>query len=106
MIEIAINNEQKIKVALSPTTPGGKPAILDGKPEWQIVNGTGTMQVADDGLSAYLISSDIPGDTVYSVSADADLGDGIQLIADSIVLKVAGARAASLGLTVGTAESK
>jgi hypothetical protein len=106
MIEITINNEQKIKVTLTPTTAGGKTAILDGKPSWTIVNGTAAIEVSEDGLSAYLISSEIPGDTVYAVSADADLGEGVQNIADSIVLKVEGARAINLGLVIGTAEPK
>ena len=106
MVEITISNEQKIKVTLAPVTSGGKLAVLDGKPKWEIINGASTISPADDGLSCYLISSDAPGDTVVSVSADADLGDGVQNIADSITLHVEGARAAALGLIVGTAEPK
>lgn len=106
MVEITISNEQKIKVTLAPVTAGGKPATLDGIPKWEVVNGAGTLEASADGLSCYLISSDAPGDSVFAVSADADLGDGVENIADSITLHVQGARALNLGLIVGTAEPK
>lgn len=106
MVEISISNEQKIKVTLAPVTAGGKAAQLDGIPKWEIVNGASTVEPAADGLSCYLISSDVPGDTVVSVSADADLGDGVENIADTITLHVLGAKAQNLGLLVGTAEPK
>lgn len=106
MVEITITNEQKIKVTLKPVTMGGKPAVLDGIPKWEVINGASTIVPSADGLSCELISSDAPGDSVFAVSADADLGSGVQTIADSITLHVQGAQAANLGLVVGTAEPK
>lgn len=106
MIEITVTNEQKVKVTLKPVTATGKPARLDGAPTWEVVSGDSTVTVSSDGLSADLISSDTPGDTQYLVKADADLGAGVEEISDVIKLTVEGARAASLGLSVGTPEAK
>lgn len=106
MLEVTITNEQKIKATLIPVTATGKPAKLDGPPTWTVQSGDSTVRPAADGLSADLISSDTPGDTVFVVKADADLGSGVEEISDVIKLSVAGARASNLGLSLGVAESK
>jgi hypothetical protein len=106
MIKITITNEQKVTVTLAPVTATGKPATLDGAPVWTVQSGDSTVLAADGGLSASLISSDTPGDTVILVEADADLGAGVETISDIIQLTVQGARAQNLGLTVGTPEPK
>lgn len=106
MLDLTITNEQKIPVALSPVTETGRPAKLDGKPEWSILSGNSTLEVASDGLSAFLVSADDPGDTDFLVKADADLGSGVTEVSDVIRLHVAGAQAKNLGLTAGTAVPK
>jgi len=107
-VEVSITNEQKVKATITPKTLGGKPAQVDpnNPPKWSVVSGDSTVTPATDGLSADLVSSDTPGDTVYLVEADADLGDGVETISDTIKLTVIGARAANLGLTLGTPENK
>lgn len=106
MLEIKITNEQKVKVTLAPVTSAGKPAQLDGTPTWEKSSGDSTMEVAADGLSASLISSDTPGESMFVVSADADLGAGVENITDSIKLTVEGAKAINLGLVAGAPENK
>jgi hypothetical protein len=105
-LELKITNEQQIKVTLAPKTDTGKPAALDGKPTWEVVSGNSTVTVAEDGLSATLVSSDDPGDTQFLVKADADIGDGVEEISDTIKLSVLGATAKNLGLTAGAPEAK
>ena len=104
--EITLTNEQKVSVTLAPKTATGKPAPLDGMPTWSIISGESTIEVAGDGLSATIISSDTPGDTQILIEADADLGEGVETISDVIAVKVVGAKAQSLGLTIGTPEPK
>lgn len=106
VLEITITNEQKVKVTLTPKTGGGKPAQLDGTPSWTVSSGDSTLEASADGLSATLVSSDTPGETIFVVEADADLGEGVENITDAIKLTVQGARAASLGLSAGTPENK
>jgi len=105
-VSVSITNEQKVSVTLTPTTDTGKPAKLDGSPSWSVIDGNSQVIVADDGLSALLVSSDDPGTTNILVKADADLGDGVEEISDTIQLVVVGATAKNLGLTVGTPEAK
>jgi len=106
MLALKITNEQQIPVTLTPKTDTGKPAKLDGKPTWEVVDGEATVTVSEDGLSAMLISSDDPGDTEFMVKADADLGEGIEEVSDIIKLTVAGATAKNLGLSAGAPEAK
>jgi hypothetical protein len=98
-MDISITNEQKVNVTLHPVTATGKPASIDGVPTWEIISGNSTVEPAADGLSAFLVSADDPGDTEVLVKADADLGEGVIEISDVIRLSVAGAQAASLGLS-------
>jgi len=102
MLELTITNEQKVQVTLFPVTEGGDPAKLDGAPAWSVVSGDSTVEPAEDGMSAFLVSADDPGDTDFMVEADADLGAGVQTISDIVRLHVAGAQAKNLGLSAGT----
>jgi hypothetical protein len=107
MLEIVITNEQKIQVTLTPVTATNKPAQLDGGATFEVISGTATIAMIDGNpLSAFLVSGDLPGDSEIMVSADADLGDGVETISDIIKLTVAGAKAASLGMTVGAPVAK
>jgi len=111
-LELACNNEEKIEVTLTPVTTTGKPARVDGIPVWAVVSGPGTIVPAADGMSAFVISQDTistnpsENQTVYSVLADADTGDGVVEIGDNVILQVEGARAANLGLKAGPAVPK
>lgn len=104
--ETSLSNEQKVNVVINPLSAGGKPARIDGVPTWEVTSGDSTVVVAADGLSAFLVSSDNPGDSTYLVKADADLGAGVIELADTITLHVTGANAANLGLSIGTPELK
>ncbi len=101
-----INDEQKIVVRLKPASGRGKPVNIDGKPDWSQVDGDATMEVADDGMSATLISSDTPGVSNFLVAADADLGEGVTTITDTIELTVVDPQASSLGLSADDAVDK
>lgn len=106
-LDLTITNEQKIAITVTPTTAAGKPATLDGPIRVTVQSGDSTVtQDAGTPASASLVSSDTPGDTTYLVEGDADLGAGVQLVQDLVVLHVAGALATNLGLSAGTAEPK
>ena len=99
-LELNCTNEQKIKVTVVPVTLSGKAAqIQAGSLSVLPETGNGTVEFIDAEPNAFfVVSGDEPGDTSFIVSADADLGDGIVLVQDVIVLKVAGALAINLGL--------
>jgi len=106
MLTTKLTTEQKVKVTLTPTTATGLPAKLDGKPQWKVVTGEGDVEVEEDGMSAFLVSSDLPGVTEFLVVADADIGSGTEEIAAAIVVETVGAHAKNLGLTLGEPVAK
>lgn len=99
---ITITNEEKVQVTLAPTTAAGNPASLDGLPTWKVTSGDATLEVAADGLSAFLVSGAPGVNSQIAVTADADLGAGVVTLSDVIDLAVVLASASALGLVVGT----
>lgn len=108
VLNVKITNEEKVLVSINPKSKLRKAAKVDPniKPSWDIQSGDSAVDVAPDGMSALFTSSDTPGDTIVSVSADADLGEGVATIIDTVTLTVEGAMAESLGLTAGKPEPK
>lgn len=80
-LDVVSTTEEKVKIHIAPVTSTGKPAKLDGIPVWTL-DGTGSIVAAEDGLSADVISADAPGTSNWSVTADADLGEGVSSITD------------------------
>lgn len=99
MLELNCTNEEQVKVTVRPVTTGGHTIALDGTIMVDVQAGEGTVTVDPDGVSFWCVSGDDPGDTTYLVTGDADLGAGIETISDIVILHVAGAKAAALGLT-------
>jgi len=99
---ITITNEEKVQVTLAPTTVAGNPATLDGAPTWTVIEGDATLEVAADGLSAFLVSGAADVNSKVEVSADADLGEGVVTLTDTIDLAVVAASASALGAVVAT----
>lgn len=102
---VTITNEQKVLIGLNPVTAAGNPAVLDGIPSWAVTEGDATIEAAADGMSCYLISGTV-GNSKITVTADADLGEGVRTLSDTIDLAVVSAEASTLGLIAGTPEPK
>ena len=105
-MELTITNEQKILLTPTPVTAAGHPARIDGAIRVEKISGDGDFLLQPDNLSFYLISGDTVTDTLYHVSADADLGEGTRLLEADVTLHVIEAEANALGLTVGQPELK
>lgn len=104
-LNITSTIEEKVHIKLFPVTSGGKPAELDGVPVWTL-DGTGTIVPDEDGMGAFVISADEPGTSNWSVSADADLGEGVKTISDGGTYSYNHPQAAALGLTAEPAVPK
>jgi len=105
LLELTCTNEQKILVTVIPVTAAGIPAPLDGPVVVTVEAGDGTVVSVTD-TSFYVVSGDVPGMITYLVSADANLGEGVETISDFISLTVEGAKAINLGLVAGVPELK
>ncbi len=105
--EISLTSEQRVLLEVKPVTLAGHPAPIDGDPTVTVASGDGTVTPeGTDPKKFWLNSGDNPGDTVFLVEADADLGAGVESIADTVTAHVASPRAAQLGLSLGTPELK
>lgn len=99
-LEVACTTDEKIVITAAPVTAGGHAAQVDGPLKVTVVSGDGT--VAQDPATPLVfevISGDAPGTTEFLVEADADLGEGVETIQDTVTLVVEGAKAAQFGLT-------
>ena len=98
-LALKLTTEQQVVVHLAPVTPKGKAVKLDGVAAWSVVSGDATITPSDDGLSCTIVSPDVAGQSQVLVSADADLGTGVDTISDTISVDVADQDATALGLT-------
>lgn len=106
-LNISSSNEERVKITASPVTAKGRPAAVDGALTVVVRSGDGTFtQDPAFPLEFYAVSGDLAADTIYDVSADADLGAGVVTISDSVTYSVSSATAASFGLSAGPAEPK
>jgi len=104
-VTIALTTEEKVLLTLSPQTPNGNPAPVDGEPVWSVTAGDVTLDVQPGGLSAYVVSG-AAGTSEVTVTADADMGEGVKTLSDIAAVNVVPAEAAGLGLSVGAPEPK
>jgi hypothetical protein len=76
-----LNTSQKFQAALVITNAAGKPAQVDGIPEWASSDETQvTVTASADGMNADIVSvapSPDGGTARITVNADADLGSGV-----------------------------
>lgn len=105
-IEVSLTTEQQVRVRATPKTLTGRPAALDGPLTAMVVTGDGSVAPGADDLEVVLKSGDAPGDTTFLISGDADLGEGVVSVEDTVTLHVAGALAANLGLAASAPEDK
>lgn len=101
MISVSMTNEEKAILTITPVTSTGNPASVDGKPTWAPSDpemALGDLVVSEDGLSCEVPSSDSNTGSAATVvvSADADLGDGVETITETFGFTVTHPKAASL----------
>jgi len=95
----ACTDEQKVPITVSYTTSAGRPASVEGDTSFEVTSGDGTFE-RTGAHSGFLVSG-LAGDTVFSISADADLGAGVVILSESGTLTVTSAQAATVGVSLG-----
>lgn len=103
--EQTMTREQRIRCTITPLTPAGNPAPLDGPAQFTIT-GLCTLEAIDD-TSCWVVSPATGvGDSVVTVVADADMGEGVVNLMDTATVHVIDPMAASLGMGFGEPELK
>lgn len=104
--EVTLNSEQRVKITVNPVTPKGKPSkIQPGSLLLEPDSSSVTIEPIDDN-NAWIVGTENDGDTIVTVSGDADLGEGVVTIRDTVLVHVADAPATQLGVSVGTPETQ
>lgn len=74
MINGSLKTGNKVTLSIAPKKADGTDATLDGTPSW-VNNGAGTLEPAEDGMSAVLRQLPLKAVADVTVSADADLDE-------------------------------
>ena len=101
-----ITTTQQFRITPNIIDRKGKPAPVDGEPVYASSNEAVASVVPDaGGLSALVVAQGVGSYTV-SVSADADLGQGVKTITAQDDGSVSLGEAVSVGFTVGPVEEQ
>jgi hypothetical protein len=96
---------QQCALTLTITDAKGNPATVDGVPVWSSADATKvSVEAAADGLTASIFAEG-PATTQpvqISVTADADLGEGVKPLVGLLDVTVVGAEATVIAITPGT----
>lgn len=80
----------------------GNPALVDGVPAWSVDdNALALIDPAADGMSAVLKPIGPVGIVTISVSADADMGAGVEAVSGSLPIELVAGQAVTIQLTAG-----
>ena len=99
-------DDKSVFASVSFTDAKGKPARVDGIPVWASDNDdAATVVAADDGMSATVTPGTLTGPEPWTanitVTADADLGEGVQPIIGTGSVTVTGGTAAVVEIKFG-----
>jgi len=109
MTEIILDNTQERDVKLSPKNALGGPAKVEpGSAKCVLISGTAQVFQDDPALDVFaIVSSDDENDvSEFELSGDADLGQGVTLITERIIVTGQAAPAVSIGVEVGAPRAK
>lgn len=103
-MEFNLNDTDQVLLTIKPLDAAGKPAQVDGPPDWGSTDSTVcSLNIAEDGMSATAVAGN-PGVAHIRVSVDADLGEGVRTLVSSLQINVIGGEAQTFDIVPGAAE--
>ena len=103
---IRITDVQKVSCSIAPVDAKGNPGQIDGAATWSTSDASiANVSPALDGLSCVIVAAGKLGTAQIVVSADADLGAGVQNITGTLDVEVVGSAATSISITPGVPEA-
>lgn len=106
-MSLILTDIQKVALSIKPVSAAGNPAPVDGKPEWvSSAPDVVTVEAAEDGMSAVVMTTGKLGTAQVAVKADADLGEGVVEITGVLDVEVKASAAVSLSIEAGAPENK
>jgi hypothetical protein len=102
---LVLKDTQRVTISVTPVDAKGNPAQVDGAPVWSIVGPeVVALEVSENGLTCVVNTVGTLGTTQITVTADADIGEGIQTISGLLDIEVVSGMAVSLNVTAGVPE--
>jgi hypothetical protein len=96
---LILTDSQQVDLAIKPLTKKLHPAQVDGVPVWSSSDpAVATVEAAADGLSAVVKAADNLGPAQISVTADVDLGEGVNPMTGLLDIEVVGGGAAAISI--------
>ena len=106
-MSLILTDLQKVALSVTFTSAAGNAAPVDGVPVWASSDETIVSVVAsEDGLSAVATAVGPVGQAQVSVTADADMGEGLVAITGLLDVSVIASEAAFAILAAGAPEPK
>lgn len=103
MAALTLTDSQDCPLSVAFVDKKGQAAPVDGAAQWLTSNSEViALAPADDGLSCVISAVGPLGTATVSVTADADLGDGVTSISGSVDVTVIAGAAVTVDVTPGT----
>lgn len=99
---VIINPDKKRTFSIKPVDAKGRPAKVDGVPEWTVApEGGVSLFPSADGLSCDVVWLAPKDGQVLTVTADADMGAGVKHITGTADIQTMTSEAASFEISAG-----
>jgi hypothetical protein len=103
----AISTTQQVQLSAKFSDRRGRPAQVDGRPEWSTDKSDVLMlSPTDDGLSCVVAAAGPLGTARVTMTADADLGDGVKPLIGFLDVEVTPGEATVVEVTAGSPEEQ
>lgn len=100
---VELLDDEEVIVTLAPKDAKGNAAKIDGVPQWQTSDATiATVVQGTDDSSATIRATGVVGGCTVSVTADADLGEGVSPIVGVLQVNVSAGSAVTVDISVGS----
>jgi hypothetical protein len=103
---LTLTDIQMVSLAIAPVSAAGNPAEVQSVVWASSDESILTVVASEDGLSAVATTVGPLGTAQVTVTADADLGEGVVPLTGILDVVVVGSQAATLGVVAGTPESR
>lgn len=104
---LMLTDLQQVNLAVAFTTKAGNSAKVDGVPVWATSDETVlTVVPSEDGLSAEAVTVGPLGVAQITVTADADLGEGVETLTGVLDVEVLASKAVFAIVTAGAPVEK
>lgn len=95
-----LTDSQQVTATITPVNRRGNPAAIDGVPVWHTSDATVVTVTAEPDDRSAVIRAVTSGKARITVSADADLGEGVQAIVAILEVEVIPGHAVQVRLTL------